>query len=117
MQENTPERRLEDKVYKLPNGKEWRVPGGILQADEHFQKLLPTLLEQHDMQWICVSSDGNYFIADTKDEAEIAGCDAGFDSKNYVVRIISPWSIHEDGDDEIEVYLMQCNSKMLSMIS
>lgn len=94
-----------------------KVPEGRLEAQKQFQALLPSLLPEQDRMWICITADGRYITGESMDETEIAGQAQGFDPDEYVVRHISEFELDSDDDNEIEVYLMQCNSRMLSTIS
>jgi hypothetical protein len=71
------------------DGRFWRIPVGILSAEEHFYALLPDLLRQYPSRWVYVTSDGRYDEFPTDDEAELAALDLGITPENFVVRMVS----------------------------
>jgi hypothetical protein len=72
-----------------PRGHVWRVPEGIVQAEENFLAHLRELLAQHDGKWIYMTAAGKWGIYPTQDDAEIAALHAGYDASEFVVRQIS----------------------------
>lgn len=76
----------------------WDVPGGLIQSERHFRKLLPSLLVTNKGDWVYVTDTGSYDVFDGQDAAELAAEDAGITQNSFIVRFVSDFELINESD-------------------